>query len=310
MSSSPFIIFVVTKPLSNNIVANKNAAALSPEIISTSLGHMSHILMLAAHYLAIRLPAEIILPHRNYPQPTIFNLPTSYQHGTVSFPSTPTGTTLLSGAQVGDYQHAPRPRPLFIHKPLQQLSKEDPAAYSFFLEGVTLLAYDVAWLCCSQGVSIGDKTSFEDICHMGRNLHSLLLDTQLQAFSNSVVNPPRIIVDAGADGDDHPSNWVGRYSHGTLFYFLGGAEGTEFVKTFKLPSPMKLADKLKKKLLGDAPAADWEVLDDNAWKVEDGQGRDDVADARLSPPDKAASSAGNGSPRTGSNGWMKVKSRV
>lgn len=59
------------------------------------------------------------------------------------------------------------------------LAKEDPSTYSLFIEGVVLLAYNIAWACCTQGVPIGDKTSYEDVCNMGRNLYSLLIGNQL-----------------------------------------------------------------------------------------------------------------------------------
>lgn len=83
---------------------------------------------------------------------------------------------------------------------------------------------------------------------------------------------------------------MGRYSHGTTHTFLGGAEGSDFVRSFKLPSPLKLADKLKKKLLSEVAVPEWEVLEDDAWALDD------------------AESAQN---RTGggTNGWTKLKNR-
>ncbi|KAK5992847.1 Autophagy-related protein 14 [Cladobotryum mycophilum] len=279
--------------------------SLPPEIISTSLAHVAHILMLISHYLAIRLPAEITLPHRDYPRPTIFNLQSSYHHGDVFFPGTPVATTPLVDSP-GFNSHVPRPRPLFVEKPLSQLSKEDPATYSLFLEGVTLLSYNISWLCCSQGVSVGDKSAFEDICNMGRNLYSLLINIQVQGVNNLAVNSPNANPN-GSQGADLDQNWLGRYSHGTTYYFLGGPEGTELIKTFKIPNPLKLADKLKKKLIGDAPAPDWEVLDDDAWK-EEGVGNGTVEPKGFS--DKVGNFDVRGSPRSSSNGWMKVKTRT
>ncbi|KND91231.1 hypothetical protein TOPH_03980 [Tolypocladium ophioglossoides CBS 100239] len=284
--------------------------SLTPEVISTSLAHVAHILMLVSHYLAIRLPAEITLPHRDYPRPTIFNLSSSYQHGPVPFPSGPASTTSSSQPRDPDSHHVPRPRPLFVDKPLPQLSKEDPPTYSFFLEGATLLAYDVAWLCSCQGVSIGDKGSFEDMCHMGRNLYTFLLAAQLQGYESlsvkTIAGKRGNVEDEGADSQ---ANWIGRYSHGTMYYFLGGVEGTDFARTFKLPSPMKLADRLKKKLLSDAPAADWEVLDDEAWKVDEGPNEDGAVHGVSGVVHQAKDLEGKASPRTGSNGWTKVKHR-
>lgn len=254
--------------------------------------------MLIAHYLAIRLPAEITLPHRDYPRPTIFNLAGSYHHEHASFPGTPGATAILNESQATDTEHLPTPRPLYIDKPLRQFAKENPAAFSFFLEGVTLLAYNIAWLCCSQGISIGDKGSFDDICNMGKNLYSLLVSSCLQG--PLLTNASNEDEKQTPSKDDAAPSWIGRYSHGTTFYALGGADGTELVKTFRLPSPMKLADKLKKKILGETPAPDWELLDDDAWKMDEATG----ASNGKEPTHNQAEL-----PKAESKGWMKVKSR-
>lgn len=251
--------------------------AASPEAISTSLAHVSHILMLASHYLAIRLPAEVTLPHRDYPKPTIFSLASSHRHGEVPFP----GSVVLPPSEPRDQnqRHIPRPRPLYIDRPLLALAKEDPSAYSLFIEGVVLLAYDIAWACCTQGVPIGDKTSYEDVCNMGRNLYNLLIGNQLANNPAArLVQPPPSpgatnITESPEQAKDHLGGNVkpmmGRFSHGTAHTFLGSAEGNEFTRAFKLPNPVKLADRLKKKMLSDADGLDWEMLNDDAWAVEE-----------------------------------------
>ena len=169
----------------------------------------------------------------------------------------------------------PRPRPLFLDKPLSILAKEDNAAYSLFVEGVAHLAYDVAWACLSQGVSIGEKKSYEDVCCIGRNLYNLLIGNQRvhhQAAGGNLGPDEIAEVNAGGDiGDAAATNWMGRFSHGTAHTFLGGSEGSELVRGFRLPAPIKIADKLKKKLLtSDASVPEWELLEDEAWAVEDG----------------------------------------
>ncbi|KAH7320042.1 UV radiation resistance protein and autophagy-related subunit 14-domain-containing protein [Stachybotrys elegans] len=280
---------------------------ISPEVISTSLSHIAHILMLASHYLAIRLPAEITLPHRDYPRPTIFNLAGSYKHAEVTFPNTP-GSILPVEARSSDTRHVPRPRPLFVDKPLPQLSKEDPTTYSYFIEGVTLLAYDIAWLCSSQGISVGEKTSFDDICNMGRNLYNLLINQRSSNKDDSPgSNGSGKTAQAEQQDPDAPQSCIGHYSHGTMHRFLGGAEGTELIRSFKLPGPMKLADRLKKKLLGDAPAPDWEILEDDEWKVE--ETRESTPGDAKEIPSVAKSSTGPEPTRSGTSGWMKLKSR-
>lgn len=259
-----------------------SALALPPEVITTSLGHISHVLMLASHYLAVRLPAEITLPHREYPYATIFSLPSSYKPRGVSFRrSAPQFLSADPGSK-----RLPRARPLYIHKPLPQLLKDDPSTYSFFLEGVTLLAYNIAWLSFSQGTLISETNSFEDICQMGRNLYNLLIEPQKSLTSKR---------------DNEPS-WSGRFSHGTMYYNLSGAEGSELIRAFRLPSPRGIADKLKRELVGDAPAPDWELLEDEAWKVEDNV----VSEDWKSTASKSTSASQNELSK-GSSGWTKVR---
>jgi hypothetical protein len=257
--------------------------------------------MLVSHYLSIRLPAAITLPHRDYPRPTIFNLSASYRSGDPVFPSQ-SGLSTPSNPGDADSQRVSRPRPLYIDKPLSQLAKEDPATFSYFIEGVTLLAYNIAWACSTQGVPIGDKTYFEDICNMGRNLHNLLTNQQATDGSLLPATSTARESEASKSEADGQVSRMGQYSHGTTFYYLGGAEGTEFSKTFKLPGPMKLADKLKKKLLSEAPTPDWEVLDDDAWKVEEEPANGNQLSKDMLTGDKST-------PRRGASGWMRVKNR-
>ncbi|KAL0935135.1 uncharacterized protein CTRU02_209726 [Colletotrichum truncatum] len=276
-------------------LSSMNAA--SPEVLSTSLANIAHIVALTSHYLSIRLPAEITLPHRDYPRPTIFNLASSYQHGDIPFPGTSVIPSFASDERDGQPHYVPRPRPLYVDKALPILAKEDPAAHSLFLEGVTLLAYDIAWACSTQGVSVGDKSSFEDVCHMGRNLYNLLIGQQLHSTQTGRIYPP--VASLPAAKHDIPeqeeigktSSWMGRYSHGTAHTFLGGADGSEFIRGFKLPSPLKLADRLKKKLMTEVAVPEWEVLEDDAWAVEEGE------------------STQNRTSGGGNNGWTKVKNR-
>ena len=294
------------------------AAALTPETISTSLADICHILILATHYLSVRLPAEVILPHRDHSRPEIFTLVSSYQ----PHPSAKSRTTSRSASSTSlsnpSGQHASssqagsdvssRPRPLFIDKPLAQLAKEDSVTYAYFLEGVTLLAYNVAWLCCSQGVNIGDKGNSEDVYQMGRNLYNLLITRHgLPTPSNTTTTP--------AQGDEAQKQQqqgektisLGRYSHGSTYYSLASAEGTELIRGFKLPSPMKLVDKLKRKLMGDAP--DWEVVDDDAWKMDGEDEMGNVAGMTQEQQGRQQDGSVRGSPKTEYQGWLRVKSR-
>lgn len=230
---------------------------------------MTHILMLASHYLAIRLPAEITLPHPDYPRPTIFSLASSYSHGEVPFP----GTSSLHAPAPESRQAVHRPRPLFIEKPLPILSKEDPQAYIMFMEGVALLAYDIAWACCSQGVPIGERKSYEDVANMGRNLYNLLIGNQLHSnpagriFSTSSgsSSPQNKPDDGGLDDLATAGSLMGRQAHGTAHDFLSDI----VTRSFKLHNPKMLCDWMKSKLNSEAPMPDWEMLEDDAWAVDE-----------------------------------------
>ncbi|KAK4648602.1 uncharacterized protein QC761_111680 [Podospora bellae-mahoneyi] len=267
---------------------------LSPEVISTVFAHVAHILVLASHYLAIRLPAEITLPHRDYPRPTIFSVNSSYHHGDVPFLG-----TAMSG-QSGN----PRPRPLFIEKALLTLAKDDPNTYSAFLEGVGLLAHDVAWLCASQGVSFGDRESYDDVCNIGHNLWRLLIGDQLHRRSVEPTFPSSLTPPAGSprDGDNgdvtKPKSMIGRWSHGTAHTSLTSAEGVEFVRNFKIYAPLKLADRLKKRLASEAPMLEWENIEGDEFE----DGFEDVRAAGTSD----GTSGGTG---RGTSGWTRVKHR-
>ena len=267
--------------------------------ITTSLSYIAHLLVLSTHYLAIRLPAEITLPHRDYPLPTILSLSSSYTYKNLPFPgSTPhhSSNNSPSASRHAEQVNLPRPRPLFITKPLPLLAKEDPSTYSLFLEGATLLAYDIAWVCKSQGVPVGtsNPTSFEDIFNLGRNLFNLLIGTSPRPSPGSrvpstastatstptkpklktsdVPQPSELANDDWKKVNKDIKSGIGQFSHGTAHTFLGSPDGNEFVRNFKLPSPLKLADKLKSQLLAELSSAEWEVVDQDAWTEDDGKG--------------------------------------
>jgi len=293
--------------------------------------------MLAMHYLAIRLPAEITLPHRDYPLPTIFPLASSHMYKDVPFPSSTSGHS--SNASPTASRHAeqanlPRPRPLFIQKPLPILATEDPATYGLFIEGVTLLAYDIAWVCKSQGIPVGDDTSFDDICNIGRNMYSLLIGSRQRPGPSSRVPSTQSTPSKGGNRDSkveekkpNPEPLMGKYSHGTAQSFLGSAEGTEFIRSWKLLSPMKLADKLKAKLMNEVANAEWEVLDEDSWAVEDEMGDDGVVVGARKEGNRGVGLGmqsfmsmktvmdvvemvgGEGDRKPGTSGWTKLKPR-
>jgi hypothetical protein len=311
--------------------ANKQVGA-SPEAISTSLASIAHILVLASHYLAIRLPAEITLPQREYPRPTIFSLSSSYHHPEVPFPGS---NPLQLHPSQDTTQSLPRPRPLYVDKPLPVLAKENMAVYNAFIEGVTLLAYDISWACCSQGIALSDRD--EDICNMGQNLYRLLIGNQLinnptaQIYATSAPAGEIEELKSEKQRDGKAKNLMGYYSHGGAYGNLATAEGAEFVRSFKLASPKLIADRVKSKLLYEAPMLEWENIDsaDALTADEEGDGvlvkgrrRRESAGGRPSDAESALTSVAI-APRadsdhemtagkrkaSGASGWTKLKSR-
>ena len=222
----------------------------------------------------MRLPAEITLPHKNYPVPTIYTPSASYRlrdpNDRFDYQSSSSPT---ASRTVDPRTHTPRPRPLYIGKSLPRLAKEDPATYALFLEGATLLAWNVAWLCRTQGINISSD-SWEGVCDIGKNLWQLLVappahpSTLMRAFAGRDTQTQM------KAGKDSPRTTIqrttsfamlGHYSHGTAHSFLGASEGVDFMRMWKLPTPTKIVDKLKSNLLGEMASAEWELLEEKEW---------------------------------------------
>jgi hypothetical protein len=161
---------------------------------------------------------------------------------------------------------------------------EDPVAYSLFLEGVVLLAYDIAWVCKSQGVPVGEEGSFDDVCNIGKNLYNLLIAPKTRSQPGTRVSSNNSTPSKGAsrtatnteEKKSATEPLMGRYSHGTATHFLGGAEGTEFIKSWKLTTPRHLTDTLKSLLQNEVANKEWEVVDEGAWMIDDEMGDDGV----------------------------------
>lgn len=319
--------------------------ATPPAQITVSMARLAHLLVLSSHYLSLRLPAEVVLPHKNHPLTTIFSPGASYSsRQQPSRGSTPLHytTSSPSASRNSDLQSLPRPRPLYLDKKLPVTAKEDPVAYSLFVEGVTLLAWDVAWLCWTQGLQVG-TTSWEDICALGKNLWQLLVSlphtrsnfralpsngtatTSMQAKSQDSPSLP--------ERESLPPLSLGDYSHGSARSFLGGPKGTQLMQGWKLQSPVKIIDKVKSMLLGELAGAEWEILDGNEFEQEIGKAADEeavlvgarreeggrtfddtrsmitammVGNDEQTPVDNGMGTGGTGK---GTSGWTKLKSR-
>jgi hypothetical protein len=309
-----------------------------PDHLSASLGAVAQLLVRVAAYMGIRLPAEITLPHNDYPQPTIFSPASSYQGKKVPFPgSTPSHSSSNSpeaSRTIDPRIHLPKPRTLFIDRPLGHLSAEDPPAYSSFIEGVSLLAYNVAWLCRTQGMKDSFK-QWEDICPMGRSLHRLLI-SQETYFHQRPQNPLDKDMTARSSSRMPLRNTpvgFGQLSHATSHSYMNIAENAQYLSGWSI-SPTKIVDELKAFLLAEQQAQEWDVLNQKEWEdmesliAEDpiivgekrratagtSDGRSFLAsittNGKTMPSQKADASEGEQSSRKrGTSGWTKLKSR-
>ncbi|OKL56707.1 hypothetical protein UA08_07844 [Talaromyces atroroseus] len=324
------------------IVDLRNLNGASPSQISTALCNISHLLIVVSHYLSLRLPAEIILPHRNHATPTIFAPATSYSTGQDALGDTWHPYTASNPRDARKH----RSRPLSVEKTLPRLVKEEPATYALFVEGVSLLAWNISWLCRTQGLNVGSD-SWEDICNIGKNIWQLLVSPTAPNTNAMRAVSGRDLRTKLPTTNDNNSNtksqpktiiqrtksfpMLGHYSHGTSHSFLGAAEGVEFMKTWKLPTPAKIADKLKSALLGEMANAEWELLEEKEWDDEadssekNKYARDNitttttttttttegrttsVGDNNTTRPIQPATSPGNRV--SGTSGWTKLKSK-
>ncbi|KAF2831499.1 hypothetical protein CC86DRAFT_366850 [Ophiobolus disseminans] len=306
-----------------------------PDQLSASLGAVAQLLVRVAAYMGIRLPAEITLPHTDYPQPTIFSPASSYQGKKVPFPgSTPSHSSSNSpetSRTMDPRIHLPKPRALFIDRQLGHLSAEDPPAYSSFIEGVSLLAYNVAWLCRTQGMKDSFK-QWEDICPMGRSLHRLLI-SQETSIRRRVENPlDKDIASSSSTKVRKPPIAFGQLSHATSHSHMNTAENAQYLSGWSI-SPTKIVDELKAFLLAELQAQEWDVLNQKEWAdmeniiaedpiVVGDKRRDNAAsDGRSFLTSTTAngntsllqkldtSDAEQSERRRGTSGWTKLKSR-
>jgi len=229
--------------------------------------------------------------------------------------------------------HLPKPRTLFVDRPLPHLSAEDPLAYSSFMEGVALLAYNVAWLCRSQGMKENFKR-WDDVCPLGRNLYRLLI-AQETYLPQRLANPLDKDLATGSPGAAHRKTPVGlgQLSHATSHSFLNTAENAHYLSGWGL-TPTKMVDELKAFLLAEQQAQEWDVVNQREWEdmekliAEDpvlvgekrrehapwDDGRSFLASAMSNGKSSAspyadASEAEHSGRKKGTSGWMKLKSR-
>jgi hypothetical protein len=302
--------------------------------LSASLGAVAQLLVRIAGYLGARLPAEITVTHNDYPQPTIFRPPSSYLGKKVPFP-TPVHSSSNSPEASRTLEHQvplPKQRTLFIDRPLPHLSVQDPQAYSLFIEGVSLLAYNIAWLCRTQGMK-DEFNDWEDVCPMGRNLFRLLIAQQTRVSGRPENLLDKDLLIGKPNSKLRSPVGLGELSHATSHSFMGTADNVQYFSGWRL-TPTKITDELRAYLYSEQQAQEWDVLTQKEWQeMEDIIAEDPVlvgekrrtgtaADASKIHSSSAATGSKAGAPgddiseagkaeekRRGTSGWTKLKSR-
>ncbi|KAK0938844.1 hypothetical protein LTR29_009578 [Friedmanniomyces endolithicus] len=290
------------------------------ELLSAGFDNICRLLGNCCHYLSVRLPAEIVLPHNGVPHARV--LPEKYSYKLNNTPHSSTQSSQLtdpaSSAQRPD--RSGRPRLLYLALPLAKLLKEDPNAFQMFVEAATYLAYDIAWLCKSQGL---DKiTSFEDVCAIGKNIHNLFL---AQEQARPPLNRNVSSANSGKDRDRPPTTAsvirLGAYSHASAHHSLSSAAATDLFRNWRIPPVIRLTDALKAHLVNEISGAEWDYMSGEEWNEERqdempvliGSARTSLDRAEepamsvmsIAPNDGAGEDVG----KKGNSGWMKVRGR-
>ncbi|KAI5366180.1 hypothetical protein Slin15195_G077030 [Septoria linicola] len=304
------------------------------DLVSETFDNVARLLNLCAYYLGIRLPGEILLPHERFPRAAIMPEKSSYKYSDVAFPGLSSSQSSSPAASRIIDQNLPRPRPLWLEKPLAQLAKEDPKSYGLYIEGVSLLAYNVAWLCKSQGVD--GINNFDDICAIGKNLYRLLLTQHRRSQARPTLDrqttgtSSRVTVVSGRDAQQPDLPRFGVFSHNSTEHNLAGPEGGDFMNHWRLASSTRLADKLRAHLLAEISGAEWDLLEEREWDEE----REDelpvlvggsrrpfesrhpamsvmtVAAHDGAEEERSSSAAESSKQKKQSSGWMKVRGRA
>lgn len=177
---------------------------------NVSLHLLAHLLVLVSHYLGLKLPNEIILSGRDSPATSMRGLLNNRHLAT---------------------------RPLHAESALSVMVRENPTAHSKFIEGVSMLALDIAWLCYSQGLLINEV---DDAANIGHCMWKLLVAKD----STAITNP-----------------MFGKASHATATGHLASARQEPVMRDFKLRYNL-IADRIRYTLQGETIVADWDMVPD------------------------------------------------
>lgn len=286
--------------------------------INACLDNICHLLSMWCHYLSIRPPAEILLPHADFPHSAILPDKSSYKGFDLPYPAplsshaaSPSASRLLHD----QHQDLPRPRLLHLDRPLSRLAKEDTKTFGLFVEGVMLLAWNIAWLCRSQGIDKVDN--FDSVCDIGRDLYLL---SRAQDASNSVRpsldRRETAATDTSARSKKSSTTTVrfGTYTHASLHPNLSRAP---LLQNWRLSQPHRLIDKLRNYFLNEITGAEWDVLSDGDFDEEradevpvlvGGAKRKVLENRHPAMSVMTVAADVDGQPR-GEAGWMKVRGR-
>lgn len=226
--------------------------------LNVSLDHLAHLLVLVSHYLGLKLPNEIVLSGRDNPY------------------------TSLRGLLNNRHMAA---RSLHAESPLLALARENPTAHSKFIEGVSMLALDIAWLCYSQGLHINEV---EDACNIGHCMWKLLVAKD----STAVTNPS-----------------FGKVSHATINGYLASSRFEPVMRDFKLRYNL-IADRIRYTLQGETIVADWDMVPDAEKETKAIRRRsvagitEEQAAESASPSLRPSSLSGGGVGR-----WTRIRAR-
>lgn len=303
--------------------------------LTAVLGSVVHLVLLVAFYLGVRLPAEIHMPAPDHALPTICAPSASYtgrRLETLSpHPSSISSSPSASKHEIGA---SLRPRPLSIgsddrEERVFNFQKRETYTFNLFVEGVTLLAWDIAWLCRTQGFGLGTN-SWEEICNIGKNLHQLLIAypqapslTRIQS-DRALQKRPSQSRKASTALEEARKGTVGKlaqYSDVSAAATGSSASQVEAMRAWEYSNWQAVALPLRKTLLTEIASADWELLKDQEWddggeqfdeavfvksRALDGQQYDD-ARSIMTTRTRLEDEASNRAP--GTSGWTKLKSR-
>lgn len=198
-----------------------------------------------------------------------------------------------SNSKLLEHRSLPKLRMLHLDRPLIRLAREDHVSYNLFVEGVTLLAWDVAWLCRSQGLA--NVESWDQVCELGKNL-CLLFRTHSSAIDGHDLRP--------AHSQSIPTPQFGELSHAGTYNDVESPMGIALMRNWHLSSPHRIIDKVKSHLLNEMSGAEWELIAESEWDVEREDERAVLVGGRR-PADDEISAVKDKS----SSGWTKLKSR-